>query len=41
MAKQESRRRFKSEGAGKWALAKRIILLVLGLALAIAAVIGL
>jgi vancomycin resistance protein YoaR len=41
MAKQESRRRFKSEQARKWALAKRIILLVLGLTLAIAAVIGL
>ena len=40
MAQQESRR-FKSERARKWALVKRIVLLVLGLALAIAAVIGL
>lgn len=41
MANQEHRRRFKSEKARKYALAKRITLLALGLALAIAAVIGL
>ena len=41
MANQEHRRRFKSEKARKWALAKRITLLVLGAALAISAVIGL
>lgn len=41
MAKQESRRRFKSENERKWALARRIILLALGVALAIVAVIGL
>ena len=41
MAKQESHRRFKSEKARKWALAKRIVLLALGLGLAVAAVIGL
>ena len=41
MANQEHRRRFKSEKARKYALAKRIMLLALGLALAIAAVIGL
>ena len=36
MANQEHRRRFKSEKARKYALAKRITLLALGLALAIA-----
>lgn len=41
MANQEHRRRFKSEKARKYALAKRITLLALGSALAIAAVIGL
>ena len=41
MANQEHRRRFKSEKARKYALAKRITLLALGLALAIAAVISL
>ena len=41
MAKQELRRRFKSEKARKWALAKRITALSLGAVLAIAAVIGL
>lgn len=41
MGKQEPRRRFKTEKARKWALAKRIILLVLGAALAVAALVGL
>lgn len=41
MGKQEPRRRFKTEKARKWALAKRIILLSLSLALAIVALVGL
>ena len=41
MAKQESRRRFRSEKERKWALVKRIVLLALGAVLAVAAVIGL
>lgn len=41
MGKQEPRRRFRTEKARKWALAKRIILLSLSLALAIVALVGL